>query len=313
MEYLILVIGLVLIIVGAMILTDGSVSLAQRLRIPEFIIGLTVVAIGTSMPEFTVSIFSAIEGKGDMAIGNVVGSNIFNVFAILGICGIVAPITFSKTNIRRDIPICILATAALLVVTLLHNDISRLEGILLLVGYVAMIYLTIRADRKSLAAEPSKPEEESNGSEMPMWRALTYIVAGLAGLIYGGQLCVDSATEIARALGVSEATTAITMVAGGTSLPELASSLVSIFKGRPSLALGNVLGSNIANILLILGASSTLTPLTMGNIKMFDIYVACGGVAILMLSALFIGRDKLTRFEGFLFLGMYVAYVYTLL
>lgn len=315
MEYLILVAGLVLIIVGAMILTDGSVALAERLHVPEFIVGLTVVAVGTSMPEFTVSLFSAIDGKGDMAIGNIVGSNIFNIFAILGICSIVAPILFTKTNIRRDIPTCIAATLALLVVTLIDNNITRLEGVILLVGYILMIFLTIRADRKTMATTPTPNKEEQSESKASMspLRIVLYIIAGLGGLIYGGQLCVDSATDIARSLGVSEATIAITLVAGGTSLPELASSLASILKGKTSLALGNVLGSNIANILLILGTCSSVTPLTMGNIKMFDIYVAVAGVAVLMLSALFIGRDKLTRLEGVLFLAIYVAYVFTLM
>lgn len=155
--------------------------------------------------------------------------------------------------------------------------------------------------------------EENSAPKMATWRIAVWIIAGLGGLIYGGNLCVDSATEIARQLGVSEATIAITLVAGGTSLPELASSLVSIFKGRASLALGNVLGSNIANILLILGASSTITPLTMGNVRMFDIYVAVAGVVLLLLSAYVIGRDKITRFEGLLFLGCYAAYLYVLL
>lgn len=314
MEYLILIAGLILIIIGATILTDGSVALAQRLHVPEFIIGLTVVAVGTSMPEFVVSLFSAIDGKGDMAIGNIIGSNIFNIFPTLGICAIVAPIVFTKTNIRRDIPICIVATLALLAVTLIHNDITRIEGIMLLTGYVAMICLTIRADRKVLASSPTQQErEKSEENSMSPLRIVIYIAAGLAGLIYGGQLCVDSATDIARSLGISEATIAITLVAGGTSLPELASSLTMILKGRTSLALGNVLGSNIANILLILGACSTVTPLTMGDVKMFDVYVALGGVAILLLSAIFIGRDKLTRLEGLLFLCIYAAYVYTLI
>lgn len=312
MNYLILVGSLALIIIGAMWLTDGSVALAKRLRVPEFIVGLTIVAVGTSMPEFVVSFLAAIGGKGDMAIGNIVGSNIFNIFAILGVCAICSPIVFTKTNIRRDIPTCIVATLALLGVTALNRDIARWEGILLLVGYALMLWFTIRADRKAMLESGEQQTVEEEKPLMPMWRVPIWIILGLAGLIYGGNMFVDSASDIAREWGVSEATIAITLVAGGTSLPELASSLVSILKGSTSLALGNVLGSNIANILLILGACSTVTPLTMGGIQMFDIYVAVAAALVVMISALVIGRDKITRLEGVLFLLCYGVYVWSL-
>ena len=309
MEYLYLIISLALIIVGAMKLTDGSVALARKMRMPEFIVGLTIVAVGTSMPEFTVSLLSAIGGKGDMAIGNVVGSNIFNVFAVLGVCALFAPIVFTKTNIRRDIPICIFATLALVVMTFFGHNITRLEGVILLLGYVAMLWYTIRADKKSASAE----DADDDAPMMPTWRIPMWIILGLAALIYGGDLFVDSASNLARQWGVSEATIAITILAGGTSLPELASSLVAILKGRASLALGNVLGSNIANILLILGACSSVTPLTMEGVTMYDIYVMLGAAVLIMISALVIGRDKLTRLEGALFVACYVAYIYSLL
>lgn len=312
MNYLILVGSLVLIIVGASLLTDGSVAMAKRLRVPEFIVGLTVVAVGTSMPELVVSLLSAIGGKGDMAIGNVVGSNIFNIFATLGVCALCAPIVFTRTNVRRDIPTCILATLALLGVTYLNQDITRVEGIILLVGYVVMIWLTIRADRKAMAASGQAEQSEDGVRQMAVWKIPVWIVLGLAGLIYGGSIFVESASDIARAWGVSEATIAITLMAGGTSLPELASSVVSILKGSTSLALGNVLGSNIANILLVLGTCSTVTPLTMGEVAMTDVWVAVAAVAAVMLSAYVIGRDKLTRVEGVIFLVCYAAYVYAL-
>lgn len=307
-----LIISFVLIIVGAMMLTDGSVAVAQKFKVPEFIVGLTIVAVGTSMPELTVSLMSAFAGKGDMAIGNVIGSNIFNILLILGVCALASPVLFTKSNIRRDIPICIAATVALLGVTLLNQDITRFEGIILLVGYITMIVLTIRADKKVINANPTG-EEQSESKPMPLWRIPIWIIGGLAGLIYGGDLFVESASAIAREWGVSEATIAITLVAGGTSMPELASSLVSIFKGKTSLALGNVLGSNIANILLILGTCATVTPLSMGGVTMSDVYVCVAATFVLMLSALVIGRDKLTRFEGLVFIACYVAYVYTLI
>ena len=314
MDFLLLVVALAVIIIAAMMLTDGSVALAARLHVPEFIVGLTVVAVGTSMPELTVSMLSALNGHGDMAIGNVVGSNIFNVFAILGVCAIFSPVVFTKTNIRRDIPICIAATLALLLATLLGRDITRIEGIVLLLGYGVMLYFTIRAEKRAMLESGEGAMECGEACvTMQLWRIPIWIIVGLAGLIFGGDLFVTSATNIAKALGVSEAVIAITLLAGGTSLPELASSLVSIFKGRASLALGNVLGSNIANILLILCACSTVTPLSMGGVTMFDIYVAVAAALLIMLSALVIGRDKITRFEGVLFLCCYIAYIYTLI
>ena len=313
MEYLILVGALALIIVGASMLTDGSVALAERLHIPEFIVGLTIVAVGTSTPELVVSMLAAIGGHGDMTIGNVVGSNIFNVFVILGVCALFAPIAFTKKNVRRDIPMSIGASIAFLVATLLGGDITRVEGIILLTAYVVMIWWTIRADRAEMIAEPKTSNDGVGKPKMATGKIPVWIVLGLAGLIYGGSLFVSSATAIAKALGVSEAVIAITLLAGGTSLPELASGLVSIFKGSPSLALGNVLGSNIANILLILGACSTVTPLTMGDVSMFDIYVAVAASAVIMISAWIIGRDKLTRIEGVLFVACYAAYLYVLL
>ena len=314
MDFLLLVVALAVIIIAAMMLTDGSVALAARLHVPEFIVGLTVVAVGTSMPELTVSMLSALNGHGDMAIGNVVGSNIFNVFAILGVCAIFSPVVFTKTNIRRDIPICIAATLALLLATLLGRDITRIEGIVLLLSYCVMLYFTIRVEKRAMLESGEGAMECGEACvTMQLWRIPIWIIVGLAGLVFGGDLFVTSATSIAKALGVSEAVIAITLLAGGTSLPELASSLVSIFKGRASLALGNVLGSNIANILLILGACSTVTPLSMGGVTMFDIYVAVAAALLIMLSALVIGRDKITRFEGVLFLCCYIAYIYTLI
>ena len=312
MEYLILIASLALIIVGAMLLTDGSTALAARFRVPEFIVGLTIVAVGTSMPELTVSTISALNGESAMAIGNVVGSNIFNILATLGICAIFSPILFTKTNIRRDIPICIAASLALLVTTLINQDISRIEGVLLLLGYIAMIVMMIRTEKKVQLATPTPAESSENTKPMPAWRIPVWIILGLCGLIFGGDLFIDSASGIALAWGVPKSTIAITLVAGGTSLPELASSLVAIFKGRASLALGNVLGSNIANILLILGVCGSITPLSMGDVTPIDIYVVLAAATLVMISALVIGRDKMARFEGLIFVACYVAYIYYL-
>ena len=307
MDYLLLVVALALIVGGAMLLTDGSVALARKLRIPEFIVGLTVVAIGTSMPEMAVSMISTIGGHGDMAIGNVVGSNIANVLFILGVCAIFAPVAFTRSNIRRDLPLNIATSLALLLVAITSATITRIEGVLLLIAYAVMIIYSVRVERKAMSVE------EVVEDALPMWRVLLLIIGGLAALIYGGDMFVDSATNIALALGVSEAVIAITLVAVGTSLPELAASLASIFKGSPSIALGNVVGSNIANILLILGACSTVTPLTMNGVAMSDIYVVVATSFILLLSALVIGDKKITRIEGLVFVAIYATYIYMLL
>jgi cation:H+ antiporter len=308
MDYIFVVVALALIVVGAMLLTDGSVALARRMRIPEFIVGLTVVAVGTSMPEMAVSMISAVEGHGDMAMGNVVGSNIANTLLILGVCAIFSPILFTKSNVRRDVPLNLAVSVILLLVAFTSAAINRIEGIILLIAYIAMIVYSIRNDRKAMA------ESEDTADEgMSALRILVWIVAGLAGLIYGGDLFVNSATNIAKAWGVSEAVIAISLVAVGTSLPELAASLASIFKGSPSIALGNIIGSNIANILLILGACSTVTPLVMNGISMTDMYMVVATAVMLLLSALFIGDKRITRIEGFLFLIVYVVYIYTLI
>lgn len=315
MEYVYLVFSLAAIIFGATLLTDGSVALAARFKVSEFVVGLTIVAIGTSMPEFVVSFLSALSGSGEMAIGNIVGSNIFNVYAILGVCAVAAPVLFTRSNLRSDIPVCILASVALFGVTVCDNVIARWEGALLLLFYVLMLIYSIRQGKKQGAdvAQQDGAEEAQGAKPMPVWRIPVWILGGLALLIYGGQLCVDSATQIARSLGVSEATIAITLIAGGTSLPELAASLVSLVKGRGSLALGNVLGSNIANILLILGGCSLITPLSMGNVNMLDIAIAVSAPIAVFIAGYIIGDKRITRPEGVVFLLIYAGYVYTLI
>ena len=309
-HYIFLAIGLAVIVIGAMLLTDGAVALAERLGMPEFIVGLTVVAVGTSMPELSVSVMSAVKGNSDMAIGNVVGSNIFNIYVILGLCAMLSPIVFSQNQISRDIPLGMFTLGGEV-----HPDwdnrITRLEGAIMLATYISMIWVALRAEKRRraesdyLAVTTDKP--------MPVWRLSAYIVVGLAALIFGGDMCVDNASQIARRLGVSESVIAITLVAGGTSLPELASSVAAVLKRRPSLALGNVLGSNIANILLILGTSSVITPLDLKGVALSDVWLSILGSFLLLASAVWIGRNRLTRVEGGVFVAIYVAYIATLL
>ena len=315
MDYILLIIGLALLTFCADMLTKGCVGMAARFRVPEFIIGLTVMAVGTSMPELTVSAMSALKGSSDMAVGNVTGSNLFNILIILGICSLVRPISFTTENIRRDIPICIGASLLLWVATADRffdisdfDTINRLEGVVMLLLYVAVIIYSIRSARRDMPDANAAPEDNST-PEMGWGKVIFLIIVGLAGLIYGGNMCLESATAIARAWGVSESIIAITIVAAGTSLPELASSLSAIISKKPSLALGNIIGSNVANILLILGLSGSINPLTMGDISTFDISVVTGSAILLLVSALVIGKRRITRIEGVFYMAAYVAYV----
>lgn len=317
MDILLLILGLALILGGANFLTDGSAALAQRFRVPEFIVGLTIVAVGTSTPELVVSVLSAAAGNSDVAIGNVVGSNIFNVFVILGICALIAPLPLTGGNIRRDIPFVTAASVLLLLFTsdrLLGlgqaDAIGRIDGIIMLLLYIALIRYTIRAEGRT--AVQATPETAAAGKPQrgkAMWLIVVMIVGGLAGLVFGGELFLRSATAIARALGVSESVIAITLVAGGTSLPELASSVVSLIKGKADMALGNVIGSNIANILLILGLSATINPLTLGGITRIDLLVVLLSSVLLFVSAFTFRRKAVDRWEGFLFLVIYAHYI----
>ena len=311
MDILLLIVGLGLILAGANFLTDGSAALAQRFRVPEFIIGLTVVAVGTSTPELVVSVLSAIAGKSDVAIGNVVGSNIFNVFVILGVCALIRPLPLTAGNIRRDIPFGVITSLLLLALasdsffrTGAADRIGRIDGVAMLLLYMALMWYTIRSTKR-----PETPAAAESKPGMAGWLMAAMIVGGLAGLVFGGEMFLRSATSIARSLGISESVIAITLVAGGTSLPELASSLVSLFKGKADMALGNVIGSNIANILLILGVSATIHPLSMGGITVWDLLMVALSSVLLFLAAFTFKRRAIDRWEGAIFLAIYIAYI----
>lgn len=306
MNLLLLLIGLVLILAGANFLTDGSAGLAKRFRIPEFIIGLTIVAIGTSTPELVVSLLSAIGGQSDMAMGNVVGSNLFNGLVILGICALIHPLALTAGNIRRDIPIGVGASVLLLgLAGFGAARISRIEGVVMITLYATLIIYTIRTMRNTPVATSSTP----TAKPMNLWLVAVMILGGLGGLILGGELFLRSATAIARTLGISESVIAITLVAGGTSLPELASSIVSLMKGKAEMALGNVIGSNIANILLILGISASVHPLSLGGITQVDLWMVVVSSLLLFAAAFTFRRRMLDRWEGALFLTLYIGYI----
>ena len=308
MEYLFLVIGIVLILVGADKLTEGASSVAKRFNISDMVIGLTVVAFGTSMPELVVSLFSAFNGSSELAIGNVVGSNILNTLLIVGCTAAIFPLIVQKRTLKRDIPFSILASFVLLVMcsgTILDgaeaNIITRSSGIILLCFFAIFMVYTF-ATAKQNGGEGECEEVKV----MPTWKSCLFIVLGLAGLIFGGRLFVNGATTIARAWGVSESVIGLTIVALGTSLPELATSVVAAYKKNAAMAIGNVVGSNIFNIFFILGTSATVTPLKLAGISQIDMYVMLGSAILLW--AVSFGDYKVRRFEGILMIALYVAY-----
>lgn len=316
MDILLTIAGLALILVGANYLTDGSAAMARRFHISEFIVGLTVVAIGTSTPELIVSVMSAIHGSGEMAIGNVTGSNVFNGLFILGISALIAPVPLTGNNIKKDIPFGVLASVILLVVccdVALGSDssdnIGRDEGIILLLLFIVFICYSIFSasgqEAKTASEQQSTPQKTT-----PLWLTFVMIIGGLAALVFGGNLFQTNAAQMARSFGISESVIAITLMAGGTSLPELAASVVSALKGKPEMSMGNVLGSNITNIFLVLGASATITPLSLGGISITDLTVVLLTSVLLWLTAFTFRRRVIDRFEGALFVILYIGYIW---
>lgn len=316
MFVVLIVVGLALLTFGANLLTNGAVGVAKRLRVSEFMIGATIVAVGTSMPEFVVSVQSAIQGQADVSIGNVVGSNIFNVYAILGLTSMLVPITFVRSNVRTDVPICLAVSLLLCLLALdmtlwggAHNELSRTDGVILLLLYGVFLWFLIGRGRKLATADEGAGNEE----QKPLWRSLLLVVLGVGGLVLGSDMFLDGSIELARRVGLSEAVIGIVFVAAGTSMPELFASLVPALRGKNDIALGNILGSNIANILLILGTSATITPLRLGGITAVDMAVMVSAVVAVLVSAFVLGRNKISRFEGLVFFGIYVAYTLYLL
>ena len=313
-QVLILLGGLILILLGANYLVDGSSSIAKKFGISEFVIGLTIVGIGTSTPEMVVSFLSSIQDKADMAIGNIVGSNIFNTFMILGITALVAPIAITKNNLKKDIPLNIAITLLLIFLgmnqTILgrgENILSRIDGAILLLLFVWYLWSSFKSDTSD------DPDEDGGIKVKSNLVSIVMIVGGLASLVIGGRLFVNSSTAIAQMFGVSDKFIAITIMAAGTSLPELATCVVAAAKGRGQLALGNVLGSNTGNILLILGGSSLINPLSFAGITTIDLGVAMIGAIFIYLSAYMFKKKTLDRAEGVILLLIEAGYMWYLI
>ena len=322
MDYLFFFLGLGLLLLGANYLVDSSVAIAQRAKISNFIIGLTIVGIGTSAPELFVSIQSALTGHGDIAMGNVLGSNIANVFLIMGVTATILPFEINREQSRRDIPIGIIVA---LLVFLLANDaiipgitensMSRIDGILLLVFFIIYMAVVIlkKGEKPKEAIAEAEEETKSSLSGKNVYLLWGIAAASLAALLWGGNMFLDGAKNLAKTWGMSEAVISITIVAVGTSLPELITAVIAACKKNPQLALGNVIGSNVFNLLMILGASSCIDPYQLENINMVDYGMAILAAVLMWIVVFTFGKKKFDRIEGLLFLAIYIGYTTYLL
>ena len=299
-DVLLIVVGVAMVLGGADRLTEGASALARRMSIPEIIIGLTIVAAGTSAPELFVSLVSALKGTPDMAIGNVVGSNTMNAMLIVGCAAMVAPMTISKSTVHKDIPFSV-GASVLLILIAIDSFLGRIDGIILLVGFAAFMYYTLSQ------AKEGKTNPETEVKSLNPWLSILYVIIGLALLVAGSNIFVDSASRVAYSLGVSEGVVGLTIVAGGTSLPELATSVVAARKGQSAIAIGNVIGSNVFNILLILGLTATISPLQIHGITAIDLSVMLVSVALVWLFSR--TRYTVERWEGALLVGGYLVYL----
>ena len=313
MEYVILILSLVGIVFGADYLVAGSVSIARKFKVSDFVIGAAIIGVGTSTPEMTVSFIGALNGNADVAIGNVVGSNIFNIFGILGITAMFFPVTFDRQNLKFEIPFCVGVSVLLTLFALNFFNgtaqcIGRVDGLILIAIFALFMWLSFARDKKQ---RQQAPAEESKTEEAgPMWKAVLKVIGGLAVLILSCDLFVDNAVVIAKSFGVNDAFISLTLIACGTSLPELAASIAAALKKNTSMALGNVVGSNIFNIALILGLSSQVTPLTSTGITIVDYIVMIAAVVALYA----FGRDcKIQRYEGVILFLCFIGYTWYLI
>lgn len=305
MEYIILIVSLAGIVFGADFLVAGAVSIARKFKVSDFVIGAAIVGVGTSMPELVVSFIGAVNGNADVAIGNVVGSNIFNVLGILGLTAVLFPVAVDRKNMRFEIPLCI--GVSVLLTLLVFNffngapaTIGRSDGVILLLLFAFFMWYSFRRDRKDAPVEEASQEDGT-----PLWKAILKVAGGLALLISSCDFFVDNAVLIAKSFGVNDAFISLTLIACGTSLPELAASLAAAVKKNTQLALGNIVGSNIFNITLILGLSSQVMPLTSSGITIID-YLVMIGASILPL--IFGFRGKIGRLGGAVMVICFVAY-----
>lgn len=303
MTYVLLIVGFVLLIKGADFFVEGSSSVAKRLRVPSLIIGMTIVAMGTSLPECAVSISAALAGNTGVAVGNAVGSNIFNLMVVCGVCALFCPLAVSQETLTREFPFSVLVAVILLGFGWLGMVLGHLDGVILLVIFAAFLFWMIKSAQK--AREAGGEDEEYK--IRPVWQCIVFIVGGAAAIAVGGDLVVDSASKIADSFGMSANLIGLTIVAFGTSLPELVTSVVAARKHEVDMALGNVIGSNIFNILLVLGVAAAIHPMAFKMENIIDIFVLVV-MSIIVLCFAWSGK-KLVRWEGAVMLALYAAYV----
>lgn len=303
-DILLIVFGVAMVLGGADRLTEGAAALARRMSVPEIIIGLTIVAAGTSAPELFVSLVSALKGTPDMAMGNVVGSNTMNCMLIVGCAAMVAPMTISRSTVHKDIPFSVGASVLLMILGI-DAFLGRFDGILLLLGFAAFMYYTLSQAKKG------KTEDTETVKQINPWFAAFFVIIGLVLLLAGSNIFVDAASRVAYSLGLSEGVVGLTIVAGGTSLPELATSVVAARKGQSAIAIGNVIGSNVFNILLILGLTATISPMQIQGITTIDLLMMLGSVSLVWLFSY--TRYTVERWEGALLVGGYLVYLAWLL
>lgn len=318
LDIIFLISGLLLVLGGANYLTDGAASISRRLGMSDFLVGLTVVSMMTSAPELVVSITGAVNASAEMAIGNIVGSNIFNILMIVGVVALVKPIQIGRGILINEIPMVILSSALLLVMgnaPLLDGGrhiLTRVDGIILLFCFVVFMRYTIATARKSPEQDEPVAVEGAEKKTLSTVRSLIYLIGGLGALIFGGQWFVNGAAGLARALGWSEALIGLTILAAGTSLPELAASVAAARKGYPGLCIGNVIGSNIFNIFFVLGLTSTIFPLEFGKIGNLDLFTLLGASFLFWLFGWIYGNKTITRPEGAIMVLLYISYMVVL-
>ncbi len=304
LQYVYLIGGFILLIKGADFFVDGSSSVAKMLRVPSIIIGLTIVAMGTSLPECSVSISASLAGKNELAISNAVGSNIFNLMAVCGACALLCPMKIKKSTLIKEFPLSVAAAVALLIFGWTGMQLSHIEGFIFCGAFIAFIVQMVLEAKK---ARTTETETESEYKILPIWKCILFIVGGAAAIILGGNLVVNSASAIASSFGLSDNLIGLTIVACGTSLPELVTSVVAARKNEVDMALGNVIGSNIFNILFVLGTAGAISPMVFIGENVIDLFVLIGMSAVTWLFCW--PKKQLNRWQGGVMLACYVAYV----
>lgn len=300
---LLIALGFVLLIKGADFLVNGASNLAKKFHIPEIIIGLTIVSIGTSMPELFVSVTSAIDGHSDMAMGNVIGSNVCNLLLILGLSAAIKPIVFQKETKLIEIPMCFVLTIIFMVICNINGDISRIEAGILIALFIMFILYTIYMAKKE------KTEETEETTNISIIKSIINIIIGVTALKFGGDFAVDNAVIIAKHLNISEQIISLTVLAVGTSLPELVTSVTAAIKGNSDIAIGNIIGSNIFNMLLIIGVASLINPIKYNYLYNVDMVVLLIAIFVLSIFSIVPPKDKMDRVNGIIYLIMYIAYL----